>query len=139
MDGDDNPNVPETPITGRGLQRLRWKRYEIESYLVLPIVLARFVESVVGDPSSAKLHIEDLYRHFEETYPPAFLRNPMADIPMLIGTKARRDLIPPALEAAGIHGIEYTSFYEIAALMRPEEIHPEVIEKLDAIQRAFNL
>jgi hypothetical protein len=139
MEGDDNPNVPETPITGRGLQRLRWKRYEIESYLVLPIVLARFVESVVGDPSSAKLHIEDLYRHFEETYPPAFLRNPMADIPMLIGTKARRDLIPPALEAAGIHGIEYTSFYEIAALMRPEEIHPEVIEKLDAIQRAFNL
>jgi hypothetical protein len=28
---------------------------------------------------------------------------------------------------------------EIAALMRPEEIHPEVVEKLDAIKKAFRL
>lgn len=58
---------------------------------------------------------------------------------MLNATKARTYLIPPALTAAGIHGISYTRYHEIAALMLPEEIHPEVTEKLDAIQRAFNL
>ena len=139
MDGDDNPNVPETAISGTGLQRVRWKRYEIESYLVLPAVLERFVEKVVGGPALATINIEDLRHHFVENYPPAFLRDPLADIRMLIGTKARSDLIPPALSAAGIHGIPYTRFDEIAALMQPEEIHPEVTEKLDAIQKAFNL
>ncbi len=139
MDGDDNPNVPETAISGTGLQRVRWKRYEIESYLVMPAVLERFVEKVVGGPALATINIEDLRHHFAENYPPAFLRDPLADIGMLIGTKARSDLIPPALSAAGIHGIPYTRFDEIAALMQPEEIHPEVKEKLDAIQKAFNL
>ena len=57
----------------------------------------------------------------------------------MIGTKARTDLLPPALDAAGLPGIPYTHYSEIAAIMFPEEIHPEVKEKLDAIQRAFNL
>ena len=63
----------------------------------------------------------------------------MKDAQFLIGTKARTDLLPPALAAAGLPAIPYTRYSEIAAVMRPEEIHPEVIEKLDAIQRAFNL
>ena len=29
--------------------------------------------------------------------------------------------------------------YEIAVLMRPEETHPEVVKKLDAICRAFGV
>jgi predicted ATPase len=33
LDGDSRVEVPETPITGTGLQRIRWKRYEIESNL----------------------------------------------------------------------------------------------------------
>jgi hypothetical protein len=43
------------------------------------------------------------------------------------------------LTAAGLPGFSYARYHEIAALMRPEEIHPEVVEKLNAIQRAFNL
>ena len=35
-DGDARPETPDTAITGAGLQRLRWRRYEIESYLVHP-------------------------------------------------------------------------------------------------------
>jgi predicted ATPase len=41
--GDANPNIQSTPITAKGLQRLRWKRYEIESYLLHPESLKRFV------------------------------------------------------------------------------------------------
>jgi hypothetical protein len=43
------------------------------------------------------------------------------------------------LQEAGIHGFDYTRFDEIAAVMLPAEIHPEVKEKLDFIQKAFGL
>jgi hypothetical protein len=138
MDGDDNPNVPETQINGQGLQRLRWRRYEIESYLVHPAALARYVEKMVGGPDHAALNLQDLHTHFQETYPPAFLRDPHADSPYLVGTKARTLLVPPALAAGGLPGIPYTRYHEIASVMLPEEIHPEVVEKLDAIRKAFN-
>ena len=42
-----------------------------------------------------------------------------------------------ALAAAGLPAIHYTSYHEIAAVMKPKEIHPEVRQKLDAIVRAF--
>jgi hypothetical protein len=59
--------------------------------------------------------------------------------PYLKNTKARTDLLPPALDAAGLPGFPYTGYYEIAALMKPEEIHPEVVEKLNLIMQAFGL
>lgn len=136
LDGDTR--APSTSITGKGLQRLRWNRYEIENYLVQPEALKRFVELKVGS-DAAHPHLEDLQRHFEETYPPAFLKNPLKDTPYLKNTKARTDLLPPALDAAGLPGFPYTSYYEIAAVMKPEEVHPEVVEKLDHIMEAFGL
>jgi predicted ATPase len=138
LDGDAHPAIQPTEITGMGLQRLRWKRYEIESYLFHPEVLARYVEQKVGGAEAARVHLEDLRKHME-IHPPPFLRDPLGDYPFLTGTKARTDLIPPALTAAGLPGVPYTSYSEIAALMKPEEIHPEVREKLDAIQKAFRL
>ncbi len=138
VDGDAKGDIPPTEITGEGLQKLRWTRYEIESYLVHPGTLARYVEQEVGE-DVAKAHVEDLMAHFESKYPPDFLKNPLEDLPFLVGTKARTDLLPPALDAAGVPGIPYTRYYEIARVMRPEEIHPEVKEKLDLIQKAFNL
>jgi len=138
IDGDAHPDIQSTEMTGRGLQRLRWNRYEIESYLLHPEALKRFVEHKVG-PDAAQPHLEDLQRHFEENYPPAFLKDPFLDTPYLKNTKARTDLLPPALEAAGLPGFPYTRYYEIAAVMKPEEIHPEVIEKLDKMMEAFAL
>jgi len=134
LDGDTR--APSTPITGKGLQRLRWNRYEIESYLLHPTALKRFVEQKVGADAAAP-YLEDLQRHFEEVYPKTFLKNPFQDSPYLKNTKARTDLIPPALEAGGLPGFPYTSFHEIAAVMQREEIHPEVIEKLDQLMEAF--
>jgi hypothetical protein len=61
----------------------------------------------------------------------------IADIGFLKNSKARTELLPPALDAAGLPGFPYTRYYEIAALMQPEEIHPEVVAKLDGIMEAF--
>jgi predicted ATPase len=138
IDGDAHPNVQSTPITGKGLQRLRWNRYEIESYLVHPESLKRFVAHQVGE-GAAGSHLQDLQRHFVENYPPAFLKNPLEDIPYLKNTKARTELLPPALDAAGLPGFPYTRYHEIASVMRPDEIHPEVTDKLNKIMEAFGL
>jgi len=138
IDGDANANIKSSEITGTGLQRLRWRRYEIESYLLHPDALKRFVEQKVGS-EAAKPHIEDLLKHFEENYPPVFLKDPFTDAPYLKSTKARTDLLPPALDAAGLPGFPYTRYHEIAVIMKPEEIHPEVIEKLNQIMEAFGL
>jgi predicted ATPase len=136
VDGDAHAGIQSTPITGQGWQRLRWRRYEIESYLIHPEALARFVAHTVG-ADAAPAHLADLRRHLEETYPPAVLREPNGDHAFLNSTKARTELLPPALTAAGLPAFPYTRYHEIAAVMRPEEIHPEVVEKLDGIVRAF--
>ena len=138
LDGDAHQEIEATPITGSGLQRLRWRRYEIESYLLHPEALARFVAEQVGT-SVARQHIDDMLTWWRRELPPAVAEEPLADHPFLNRTKARTELLPPLLEAAEIFGLPYTRYHEIAALMRPEEVHPEVKEKLDAICRAFGV
>ena len=138
LDGDAHGDIGDTPITGSGLQRLRWRRYEIESYLIHPDSLARFVAHEVGSGSAA-LHTEDLLAHWQDSFPPPIVREPLGDHVYLNNTKARTLLLPPLLNAAGLHGLPYTRYHEIAAQMLPKEIHPEVVEKLDAICRAFGV
>ena len=135
-DGDARPPVPDTEITGAGLQRLHWRRYEIESYLVHPDAIARFIEAVVG-ADSAEAHVEEMFAYWQGAFPPDVVKAPLNDHEYLIEAKARTRLLPPLLEAAGLHGLPHTRYHEIAAGMLPEEIHPEVTEKLDAICRAF--
>ena len=133
-DGDARPTVPETAITGAGLQRLRWRRYEIESYLLHPEALARFVERETGGDSSAVAGFRDRWRR---DFPAVLLEDPFATHPYVRDTKARTEILPPLLGAAGLGDLSHTRYTEIAALMEPAEIHPEVVEKLDAICRAF--
>ena len=138
LDGDAHPDVQDSAITGTGLQRLRWRRYEIESYLVHPDVLTRFIEATVGTEAAAP-YVEDMLTYWRDQFPPAVVREPLGDHEYLNATKARTRLLPPLLEAAGIHDLPYTRYHEIAQAMLPEEIHPEVTEKLDAICRAFGV
>ena len=138
MDGDADRDIGDTPITGSGLQRLRWRRYEVESYLVHPDSLARFVECFLGTDSAAP-HVEDMLARWRYTFPPTVVRDPLGNHDYLNEIKARTKLLPPLLNAAGIRNLPYTSYHEIAALMLPAEIHPEICEKLDNICRAFGV
>ena len=137
LDGGAKPEIEDTPITGSGLQRLRWRRYEIESYLVHPDALARFVESLAD--AAAAPRVEDMLAYMRKEFPPNVIDEPLGEHPFLMATKARTQILPPVLSAAGIHGLPYTRYHEIAEIMQPEEIHPEVTEKLDAICRAFGI
>jgi len=137
LDGDDQPEIQATDITGQGLQRVRWRRYEIESYLFIPEVLERFVVKQVGEPATE--YVQDLRTYIQNNLPPAVIKDPLGEHEYLNSTKARTRLLQPALEAAGIYGFPYTRYHEIAVLMTAEEIHPEVKEKLDAICQAFGM
>jgi len=136
VDGDNQPGVAQTAITGHGFQRLRWRRYEIESYLVHPSVLARFVTRMVGE-AGAKPHVDDLLAHLQANLPPAVFADPAVEHPYLNTVKARTDILPQALTAAGVLGLPYTRYHEIADCMLPEEVHPEIREKLDGIVAAL--
>jgi AAA domain, putative AbiEii toxin, Type IV TA system len=148
LDGDAHPRIPPTEINGTGLQRIKWRRYETENYLVHPATLERFIELRLGGAEAAKQAKEDARAEFEKLFGSAevakgFAADPLKPAPLverfLETTKAGEAIIPAILQAAGIHGFEYTHYHEIAAVMLPEEIHPEVKEKLDAIQKAFRL
>jgi hypothetical protein len=134
LDGDSAGQQQSSPITGIGYQKLRWRRYEVESYLFHPVSLERFVLGLAGEVGVAALR-----KYLENNMPPRFLQSPLDDLPTLNATKAREELLPPALAAAGVTDIPYTEFFRIASVMTPEEIHPEVTEKLDGICRAFSL
>lgn len=124
-DGDGKSREPRT--LENGLVRIFWKRYEIESYLVHPDAIARFAESVGGEAAAEKAR-----EYMRNTFPQDILKTPLEDESsiFLMGMKAK-DVLSTILSKAGIY--EASDYSQIAALMKKEEIHPEVIEKLDAI------
>ena len=141
LDRDGNPNLPEREVIGEGLQRIRWQRYEIESYLIHPEGLAAFIRSQLGPPPLSDEAVAGLRAGFEAADLGALLTDPIHPGRLLesylAANKARTQILPALLDAAGLPGFPYTRYHEIAAAMSPEHIHPEVIEKLDAIVRAF--
>jgi hypothetical protein len=143
VDGEGRGTVPPSQAAETGkLNRMLWTRYESESYLVHPGALSRFIGNMTGAPAAEV--VRDFFTGlFDEPLARRFEANPFNAPPLvdnyLKNTKARTEILGALLETAGIHGFDYTSFDEIAAVMRPEEIHPEVKEKLDFIQQAFGL
>ena len=134
LDGDSAGQQQASELTGQGYQKIKWRRYEIESYLYHPVVLERFTREQVGEAGAQALR-----EHVVANMPPAFLRDPLADSAVLDSAKARTALLPPALDAAGLKDFPYTEYFRIAAIMTPEEIHPEVRAKLDGVCQAFGL
>jgi hypothetical protein len=151
IDGDGDPNIPASNQPEKSkLNRLRWHRYETESYLLQPAALARFIDRQVGSGGMDAVR-NYLCRELEKyagqgvgtPIVDAFLANPAQPSTLieryLSDTKAHDGILEGILHEGGIFGMEYTRFAEIGAVMEPTETHPEVIEKLDFIAQAFGL
>ena len=138
LDGDSHPGMREGASTGAGPQRLRWRRHEMEKYLLHPDSPVRVVAAMDGSEATGP-RMEDRLRYWRDEFPPTVIREPLGEHEFLSATKARTRLFPPLLAAAGVHGFPDNRYHEIAQAMRREEIHPEVTEKLDAICRAFGV
>ena len=128
----DNKEHHRLPAPPEGMKRLIWERYEIESYLLNPVSISRYIESNVSQDVAEKVA-----HYMKKQLPPALYENPFDSSEFLLGTKAK-NVLSNILQEAGLV-VRESDFHHIAAQMMQEEIHPEVVEKLDAITAHFNL
>jgi len=106
-----------------GMQLVYWTRREIESYLLHPKALQRFLADRIGE-GKAKEHIKDRFS-------PAVIRDPFeaTDLLQMPGKKT----IVNVFAGAGVDFKE-SECDKIADAMLPEEIHPDVVAMLDKIE-----
>ncbi|MHC4201368.1 MAG: ATP-dependent nuclease [Planctomycetota bacterium] len=134
LDGD-NRGQPDHELAADGLTILRWRRYEIESYLMHPSALVRFVEEP-GQELFAIAQKERAEKFLNEQLPPAALSDPLGDHDYLVSTAASKAFLPKFFNAAGME-LAKRDYHLLAHEMHKDEIHPEVGEKLDAIADAL--
>ena len=126
LDGD-NREEPDEETTGAGLVVLRWRRYEIENYLLRPEAIKRYVYF----PLKAPL-VEEAFRR--QVPPGADL---FGNHVSLVRVKASGEFLLPLLEDVG-KSTPKKELYMLAAAMNEDEIHPEIHEKLDRIAEVFD-
>lgn len=132
LDGD-NKNIPEHDLRAQGLKLLRWNRYEIENYLIHPAVLDRFAEQ-----KTSPVFVSTVVKKLQRMLPPAVMENPLDNHDYMQATAASKSILPQVFFAAGME-IGKSEYYQIAEIMRPEEIHDEVKKMLDAIAKHFGV
>ena len=130
-DGDDKRRRASDKLP-EGMQLLFWDRYEIESYLLHPRSISRYVAS-----KASQEVVEKAEKYMEQQLPPALYENPFESSDFLSGTKAK-NVLSNIFHEAGLT-VKESDFYQIAAQMTKEEIHPEVVRKLNAITEHLNL
>lgn len=128
LDGDDREFLDGA--TPDGLVVSRWRRYEIENYLLIPRAIA-----AVGDWGPDTLIEEAVLRVFHEQVPAG--ADLFGEAIALRESKASIELLPGLLRAAG-RELPKRDYFLIAEQMRLDEIHPEVKEKLDLIAETLN-
>jgi hypothetical protein len=135
LDGD-NRNLPDREVGADGLLVLRWKRYEIENYLLHPEALLRFVEGPDPDLLS-RARRKDGEDYLKANFPPPALAQPLIDSDYLVATPASKSVLPSFLEKCQV-ALSKKDYYQIAAQLKPEEVHPEIIAKLDEMAPILN-
>ncbi len=127
LDGD-NLDQPDQETTNAGLKVLRWRRYEIENYLLHPESIARLID----DFPLMQLVIDE---EFWKQVPKG--TDLFGDHVALTRMKASEEFLMPLLERVG-KGARKRDLYLLASVMHESEIHPEVREKLDVIANVLN-
>ncbi len=124
LDSDNRPN-DQHDVNADGLYTHVWKRYEIENYLLVPTALARFLRGEDGDDWIVR---EILGRDL----PASAIDDPLRDSEALIRIPASKSILPQLFEGTR-PPLRKADYYRIAEAMKPEEIHPEVVQVLDRI------
>lgn len=133
LDGDNRDEADEE-TTRAGLVVLRWRRYEIENYLLRPEAIVRFASmgfELVGPRLEAEVDEE-----FWQQVPRG--TDLFGDHVSLVRVKASDEFLVPLLERLE-RPTPKKNLYLLAATMSDDEVHPEVVEKLDRIAAALDL
>jgi hypothetical protein len=144
LDGDSK-NKADDFVDGSAerMQRIRWRRYEIESYLIHPGALQRFVEKRSGGGLLSMEAVAAMLGELRKTLQQDYLDKPTEPVPLVeayfSSQPVSKRLIPALLQAAGLNNVPKRDYFEIAAQFKPEEVHPEIIERLNQIKQAFGV
>ena len=103
-----------------------WNRLEIENYLINQAVLLRFIEQ----KGFAGLFLQSARDFLDRKLPKAVLENPISDD---IGRKGS-DFLDEFFTAIKLP-VTKGSYWEIATIMQKNEIHPDVVEMLDKLNK----
>lgn len=114
------------------LLRLRWSLWEIENYLLHPCALERFVRAERDEDATARLQ-----EYLRQELPPSLFMAPFNKTGAIASMKGSV-VLDAVMQEAGLQ-LKKTDYWRIAVQMHPEEVHPEVLEKLDAIAEHFNI
>ena len=125
LDGD-NRDEPDEETMKAGLAVLRWRRYEIENYLLQPEAIKRYVDFPL------KERIVDAA--FRKQVPQG--TDLFGDHVSLVRIKASDEFLLPLLEEVG-RETPKRDLYMLAAAMTEDEIHPEIRDKLDRIAESL--
>jgi hypothetical protein len=128
LDGDTAEG--EDGEASPGLSVLRWRRYEIENYLLIPQAIARVAADGADDSLEFAAALERVAKVFRQQVPEG--ADLFGDAAALTRLKASEEFLPQLLDAAG-RPLPKREYFLIAAEMWADEIHPEVVAKLDAI------
>lgn len=118
-----------------GLQVQIWERYEVESYLIHPEAIRRFVEMRIAENAEMRGTEEGVVRvddYMKKYY--GFLYHDAFDNPHVLTNTKGKVILSDILGQADIY-CEDSEYHHIANLMRPEEVHPDVIGVLDAVEQ----
>ena len=117
-----------------GLRRLQWRQMEIENYLLRPAALERFVRKEQDEEAGERVR-----EYMKRVLPAGLFEEPPsgAAVDVLALTKGS-SVLSGILQEAGLR-LKKTEYCRIAAQMRPEEVQPEVREKLDNMAAQLNI
>lgn len=121
LDGD-SLNEPDHEVQSAGLVVIRWRRYEIENYLLHPEAIKRFVRAPLIEDSIE----EGFWQHVPKG------TDLCGDHVALQRVKASDEFLLPLLRGLDLD-VSKRDLHGIAATMEAVEIHPEVRDKLDRI------
>lgn len=142
LDGD-SLNKADESVTGSSerMQRLRWRYYEIESYLLHPQAWRRFMVAQFGEGADAEAALAAALDEMDKLLEPAYRTRPLAPSSLeervLQTEPVSKTLIPAMLQAAGLNQFGKSRYFEIAQCFNPAEVHPEILEKLALLEFAF--
>lgn len=153
LDGDGRDHSGQDGAEDRGMTTLYWRRYELENYFITPELLVRYIQAHEGGDLWGQTRVQAM-REVVDDVLAEMLYEGRADgvqefhqlgqqtrLQLLAGRKmslfaekafrlfAERERQPIPLNKG--------EFFQLIDLLQPEEIAPEVTDKLNAVQQLF--
>lgn len=129
----DNRQLADHDVATDGLRTVRWHRYEIENYLLVPDALLRYVGTMTAQPELFKsATLQKAEKFLREQFPLDAFNKPLSDNAFLRSVAASKEILPQLFEQIELN-VSKKDYYQIAQVFEPHEVHQDVKDNLDLI------